>query len=255
MSEKKFSKEEAIRFGWQRMKDNLGFFIVYFIIVLVIQIFFNTFAQLFLNKLPLLSILFSIGSLLISLIVSLFYIKIGLRLYENEKIGSYDFLSFSVSLLVKFFLGYLLYIFIVLIGLLFWVIVSEFTILKNHTGIIFLGILVFLILGIYLTIKYQFVFYLLADKGTGVIEAFTKSAKMTDGQKWNLFLLILLYILILFVGLLALGVGLLVAAPIVMIAQAYVYKKLCLNAVAQSDILVTNTGSIDNAFQTPNSSS
>jgi uncharacterized membrane protein len=111
---------------------------------------------------------------------------------------------------------------------------------------ILIGLILLIVPGVYLAIKYQFVPYLIVDKGMDPIEAFTESAKMTNGQKWNLFLLILLYILILFVGLLALGVGLLVAAPIVMIAQAYVYKKLSSNAVVNSEI-----ASSDNPFQPP----
>jgi len=253
MAEKKFSKEQALRFGWDRMKNNLGFFIVYLIIVFVIQFFFNTFAQLFLNRLPLLSIVFSIGSLIVSLIVSLFYIKIGLMLYENEKIGSYDFLSFSGSLLIKFLLAYILYMFIAMIGPVLWAIVYEVTELKQHIWITLFGFFVFILLAMYIAIKYQFVFYLIVDKGTDVIEAYKESGRMTDGQKWNLFLLLILYTIIISIGFLALGVGILIAIPIVMVAQAYVYKKLSLKPVTQSDILISDTGLVDNPFQSPGS--
>ena len=86
-----------------------------------------------------------------------------------------------------------------------------------------------------------------------VIEAFKESGKMTNGHKWNLLLLLLLFLMITILGVMALGVGLLVAAPIVMIAQAYVYKKLSLNTVVQTHNTTTHTGSIDNSFQAPGS--
>jgi uncharacterized membrane protein len=223
MSDNRFSKGEAIRFGWDRMKGNLGFFIVFLIILFFVEFFFSGFAGLFEDSLPLLAFIFNVGSWIVSIISSIFVVKIGLRLYGNDQIGSYGFLSFSSSLFFKYLLGYILYGLAILIGLI-----------------------LLIVPGVYLAIKYQFVPYLIVDKGMDPIEAFTESAKMTNGQKWNLFLLILLYILILFVGLLALGVGLLVAAPIVMIAQAYVYKKLSSNAVVNSEI-----ASSDNPFQPP----
>lgn len=230
MAEKKFSKEQALRFGWDRMKNNLGFFIVYLIILFIVEWFFSMFAQLFLDRLPSLSLLFYLGYCVVILVSSIFVIKIGLRLYDNEKIGSYDFLSFSTQLFFKFLLGYILYVLLVMVGFILLVVP-----------------------GIYLAMKFQFVQYLIVDKNTDVIEAFKKSGRMTDGQKWNLFLLMLLYMVIIFIGVMALGVGILIAIPIVMVAQAYVYKKLSLNPVTQSDILISDTGLVDNPFQSPGS--
>jgi uncharacterized membrane protein len=230
MNEKKFSKEAAIKFGWNRMKENLGFFIVYLIILFIIEAFFGFFASAFTEALPSLSILFNLGSWVVSIVSSIFVIKIGLKLYENERIGSYGFLSFSSSLFFKFLLGYVLY-----------------------TLLVVVGFLLLIVPGIYLAIKYQFVLYLIVDKNMDVIEAFKESGKMTNGHKWNLLLLLLLFLMITILGVMALGIGLLVAAPIVMIAQAYVYKKLSLNTVVQTHSTTTNTGSIDNSFQAPGS--
>ena len=230
MNEKKFSKEAAIRFGWNRMKDNLGFFIVYLIIVLIIEAFFGFFASVFTDSLPSLSLIFNIGSWVVSIISSIFVIKIGLKLYENEKVGSYDFLSFSSSLFFKFLLGYVLY-----------------------TLLVVIGFILLIVPGVYLAIKYQYVQYLIVDKNMDVIEAFKESGRMTNGHKWNLLLLLFLFVAIVILGGMALGIGLLVAVPIVLVAQAYVYKKLSSNTATQSEILVTNTGPSDNPFQPPGS--
>ena len=232
MSDKKFSKEQAIRFGWDKMKNNLGFFIVYLIVVFILEGFFNFFATTFNESLSSLSLLFSLGSWIVSIVSSIFIIKIGLKLYDNLKIGSYDFLSFTTSLFFKFLLGYVLYM--LLVGV---------------------GFLLLVVPGIYLAIRFQFVQYLIVDKNMDVMDAFKESSKMTDGQKWNLFLLMLLFIGINIIGALALGIGLLITIPIVIVAQAYVYKKLCLDAVRQSDILVTDSGSVSNPFRTPGSPS
>ncbi|MEK6223814.1 MAG: hypothetical protein N2A97_02985, partial [Thermodesulfobacteriales bacterium] len=154
MNEKKFSKEAAIKFGWQRMKENLGFFIVYLIILFIIEAFFGFFASAFTESLPSLSLLFNLGFWVVSVVSSIFVIKIGLKLYENEQIGSYDFLSFSSSLFFKFLLGYVLY-----------------------TLLVVVGFLLLIVPGIYLAIKYQYVQYLIVDKNMDVIEAFKESGK------------------------------------------------------------------------------
>lgn len=232
MSEKIFSKEQAIRFGWDRMKNNLGFFIVYLVIIFMIEGFFGFFATSFAESLPSLSLLFNLGSWIVSIVSSIFIVKIGLRLYENLNIGSLDFLPFSSSLFFKFLLGYILY-----------------------TVVVIVGFILLIVPGIYLAIKYQYVQYLIVDKNLDVFEAFKESGKMTDGHKWNLFLLVLLFLGITILGVMALGIGLLISIPILIVAQAYVYKKLSSNTVTQSDILVTSTGSTDNPFMPPAPSS
>ncbi|MCZ6468822.1 MAG: DUF975 family protein [Candidatus Dadabacteria bacterium] len=223
MSNNKFSKGEAIRFGWDRMKGNLGFFIVYLIILFFVEFFFSAFAGLFEDSLPLLAFIFNVGMWIASIILSILTVKIALRLYDNERIGSYGFLSFSSSLFFKYLLGYLL----------LWL-------------VIIIGLILLIVPGMYLAIKYQFVPYLIVDKNMDVIEAFKKSGKMTDGSKWNLFLLTILLVIIIFLGFLAFIVGIFVALPIAMVAVAYVYRKLSSNEVVHSDIARS-----DNPFQPP----
>lgn len=234
LSETKFSKEQAIKFGWQRMKDNLGFFIVYLIILFLIEFFFSFFIGLFGDKIPSLSLIFNLGSFVVTIVSSIFAVKIGLKLYDNEKIGSYDFLSFSSSTFFKFLLAYILY-----------------------TIMILVGFILLIVPGIYLAIKYQFFLYLIVEKNMDVIEAFKESGRITDGSKWNLFFFALLLLLIVGIGALVFLVGLFVAIPIAMVAWAYVYKKLSSDSSsdvahapppipAQSDIAKS-----DNSFQAP----
>ena len=228
MSERKFSIEDAIRFGWSRMKDNLGFFIIYLILLFLIELFFSGFAGLFEDSLPFLSLVFNIGSWIVSVISALFAVKIGLRLYDNNKIGSYDFLSFSSSLFFKFLLGYVLYIILVVIGFILLVVP-----------------------GIYLAIKYQFVQYLIVDKDMDVIEAFKESGRLTDGYKWNLLLFAIVLLVVVMIGAMVFLVGLLVAIPIVLVAVAYVYKKLSSDTIVTTTVTQSAMSDSDNPFQTP----
>ena len=233
--EKKFSKEQAIKFGWKRTKDNLGFFIVYLIILFAIEFFFSFFTDLFNDaQIYSLSVLFNIGSFIVSIVSSIFAVKIGLRLYNNEKIGSYDFLAFNLSTFFKFLLAYILY-----------------------TIMILIGVILLIVPGVYLAIKYQFFQFLIVDKNMDVIESFKESGRITNGSKWNLFVLALIFLVIVAIGALALLVGLFVAIPIIMVAWAYVYKKLSsegLSEVAHSPPPIPDQSKIvqsESPFQTP----
>ena len=62
MTIQKFSKREAIRFGWNTMKSNLGFFIGLLIVVILIGIVPCIIADLLAKDAPVLSIIISIAS-------------------------------------------------------------------------------------------------------------------------------------------------------------------------------------------------
>ncbi|TET68968.1 MAG: DUF975 family protein [Candidatus Zixiibacteriota bacterium] len=74
-------------------------------------------------------------------------------------------------------------------------------------------------------LRWCMVYYLVAE-GSGVTEAFTKSSKITEGYRGTIFLLGIVNFLIIIAGLLVLGVGYFVAAPIAMIAFASAYTRL-----------------------------
>ena len=204
LNEKKFSKEQAIKFGWQRTKDNIGFFIVYLVLLFAIEFFFSFFIEIFDEAgFFSLSVIFNLGSFIVSIVSSIFAVKIGLRLYDNQKIGSYDFLAFNLSTFFKFLLAYILY-----------------------TIMIIIGFVLLVVPGLYLALKYQFFQFLIIERNMDPIKAFKESGKITDGSKWNLFFLALIFLVIVGIGALALLVGLFVAIPIIIVAWAYVYKKL-----------------------------
>ncbi len=207
MSEKRFSKGEAIRFGWETTKSNLGFFIGLFFILFLIAAFLGYFASSFEEPSPMLSLLFNIGSTVFNVIASIGLIMVALKFYNGEKGESGDFFRFTGSLLLRFLAGSFLLGFIVSLGLLLLVVP-----------------------GIILAIKFQFYNYFIVEKDMGPIEALKASWVLTTGVKWELFLFALLLGLINIAGALALGVGLLITLPISLMATAYVYRKLSSNA-------------------------
>lgn len=92
--------------------------------------------------------------------------------------------------------------------------------------LVFVGLVLFVIPGIYFAIKYGLAFYYIVDHNAKIGESFSLSANATKGNKWNLFGFGILVVLINIAGFVALIYGLLVSIPVTMLASAYVYNKL-----------------------------
>jgi uncharacterized membrane protein len=73
---------------------------------------------------------------------------------------------------------------------------------------------------------FMFFGYFIVEHSSGPIVALKESARITKGEKWNIFLLVLIFLGINILGVLALGIGLLITAPMSAIGIAYVYRKL-----------------------------
>lgn len=98
--------------------------------------------------------------------------------------------------------------------------------------LVFAGFILFIIPGIFWAVKYKMYDYLIIEKNMGIIEAFRESGRITYGSKWKLFGFLCLTFAINLLGILALGIGFLVTAPIVILANAYVYKTLTKDTTA-----------------------
>ena len=88
------------------------------------------------------------------------------------------------------------------------------------------GLVLLIVPGLIAMVLFMFSTFLVIDRGLGPIEALKASMEMTKGNRLPLFGFILLCMLIILIGVLALGVGLLVAAPIVGLGFAYAYRLL-----------------------------
>jgi uncharacterized membrane protein len=102
-----------------------------------------------------------------------------------------------------------------------------------------IGFVFLIVPGIYLAVKYQFYDYLIVDKGMGPIEAIKRSGVLTEGVKWNLVLFWLALVGINILGMIALGVGLIATVPVSWLANAYVYRRLQLQAENNGAIPLT----------------
>jgi uncharacterized membrane protein len=92
--------------------------------------------------------------------------------------------------------------------------------------IIFVGMLLVVIPGIIASLGLGFVPYLVVDRGMRPVESLKESWRITNGNKWRIFLLGLALLGVNLIGVLLLGIGVLASVPITMLAVVHAYRFL-----------------------------
>lgn len=203
MHDSRFSLGSAIRFGWDRTRENLGFFIGFLILGLILIALPGVLADVAEERAPAVTvILFRIVAVVLESTVTMGFIKVALMVHDGVKPEISNLLD-CLPLFFRYFFASVLY------GL-----------------IVVLGILLLVIPGVIWGIKYMFYGYFIVDEGRGPWDAIKASGAITRGAKLDLFLLWLVLAGINLLGLLALGVGLLVTIPLSLAASAYVFRNL-----------------------------
>ena len=208
ISSHKFSKSEAIRFAWELTKKHFWFFVGFLLLAQVIGFLISSISQPLMQNsnvsIKIAGILVFLAGWIINLEIGFATVMIFFKIADKKKTAVKELFSyFDAGLIFRYFLISLILNLVTLVGFL-----------------------LFIIPGIYFCLKYWFAPYIFVDKRTGVLEAFRESAKLTQGIKWQLFLLGLVQMLILIAGTLALIVGLFAAAPINFLSDIYVYRKI-----------------------------
>lgn len=188
---------QALAFAWEKTKTNLVLLIG---MALVLMIFTSIPSWLFARLAPGGS---SLVSWILGSLVAIGAIKIVLKVAAGTKTTLSEFFNLTLNQ----FLDY------IVVSLIYFVIVAA-------------GLLLLVVPGIIWMLKYQFAVYLVVDKKMQPLAAIKRSAEITAGHKGSLFILWLLSLVIVVIGALLFGVGLLLAAPLVMLAQAYAYRRL-----------------------------
>jgi len=197
-----FSIKESLKFGWQHFKKRVWFFVA----VVATVAFIGWLPDELRSRLPESAVaskwFYRIIGILVTTYVSAGFLRIILDVIEDKQAKYSDIFKNY-----KYIFNY-------------WL--AEF--IAGAATVV--GLVLFIVPGIILAIKFQFADYFVVDKNQNAIQALKSSWRITSGIKWNLFLFGLTLIGINILGMLALGVGALVTYPVTMIAQAHVYKLL-----------------------------
>lgn len=252
MEVKRFSTGEAIRFGWQKVKDNLGFYMLVMLVYTIIELTPNTIEKLL--KHGYIAISESAAAFLIrfihgvafavELIISIGFIVIALKIHDGKPSSIYDLFR-TTSLFFKYLFASFLYGLIVAGGPVILAIIAtvwykSFTAPNDLLGVVnivlFLAAAVlFIIFGIIWAVKFGLFPYLVVDRALGPIHALEGSAIITEGNKKNILTFWLCLAGLNMLGFFALCVGLFVTIPVSMVASAYVYRKLSEDNPKQDD--------------------
>ncbi len=200
MTTKAFSKKEALQFGWNTMKTNVGFFIGLLLIVWAISVIpgiINNFV-----KVTAVALIVAIVFRFIQWFLEIGLIKISLAFVDGKTPAIPELFS-GKEVYWKYVGGTILY------GL-----------------IVFGGILLLIVPGIIWSIQFFFYSYLIVEKGMKPIDALKASSAMTKGHKWELFLFGLITLGVNLLGALCLLVGLFATVPTTLVALATIYRKL-----------------------------
>ena len=145
--------------------------------------------------------------LLGAFIFSLFFqgglMKMTLAAVDGKQISAGDFFRVSPSVILNFALTMIIY-----------------------SVLVAAGLILFIVPGIYLAIKYGYAGYFALDKGYGPIRAFKESGRITQGVKWDVFLLWHFLGFLSAVGGYFFVVGLFVTMPISLLVMAWTYRNL-----------------------------
>ena len=204
MRNKNLNIKKILKQSWEMLMDN--FFFLFIILIIILG--FDMASSYFLDFLKDYSapLLLRLSALLIlSLVDILLYlgtIKISLDLLQGKKPQLDDLFS-CYNKLMRQVVAEILYFFIVLGGLL-----------------------LFIIPGFIWIIKYQFMVYFIVDKDMQATEALKASGKLTKGYKWNIFFYDIIIGLLNILGVLLFGVGLFFTLPISILALSKIYKNL-----------------------------
>ncbi|MGB4942936.1 MAG: hypothetical protein WBO92_02385, partial [Candidatus Moraniibacteriota bacterium] len=202
MTNKNFTYGEAFRAGWTKLKEQWVFLLVSYATIIFVSGIFSGLAEgLYKDIEPTSSLLVLIGVFL-RIWLNYNFLVITIRLFDGVKPAWRDLFAWHDEMLA--YIGAsILYVLIVTLGLL-----------------------VFVIPGIYLAIKYNFYSLLIADKRLGAFDALKASGQLTEGVKWSLIGFSVASFGVILLGMLALLIGLFVAVPVISLAYIFVYRTL-----------------------------
>lgn len=200
---KTFSIKEPLRFAWHTFKQQwlllAGIALFYIAVSAVTNAVATTVQQ---EGYAVVSTLISIIGAVFNALLTLGFYFVALQFSRHEK-GRFADLFSQWKLLGTYLVASILY------GLL-----------------LVAGFLLLVFPAFIWGVKFQFYDFFILDKHAGAIAALKQSSQLTNGVKWSLFGFDLILLLIVVIGSALFGIGLLVALPVVFIAQAVAYQQL-----------------------------
>ena len=236
MTSKRFVIGDVLGFGWNVMTANFWFFVGVALVAGLVKMAPSWFNQV-IGHLPapaiviaLIGLIAAVAGWVISIIVNVGFIKIALRFCDARKPSLGTLFDFQ-GCFWRYVGATILHALIVMAGLLLIIIPAILVVasVPENPALLVISspvIVIGCVVTIYLTIKFSLCQYFVIDKHLSPLQSIKASGRTTKGAMWKLFGFGILCSLIILLGLLCLIVGVFAAYPIVMVANALVYRHL-----------------------------
>jgi uncharacterized membrane protein len=189
---KTLSIQSSLKFGWEQLQDNLKFVYVGFLILFLTSLVFNSLGDIG-----------GILGMLATLYLGFGMLK-GLIQIANGKKPELGLLKETQ---LEEFIYYVVIVILKTIAVVF-------------------GMVLFVVPGIYLALRFSLVEYLYVDKKLSISDTFGQSGVNTKGKKLKLLAYFVAVILINIVGAIPFGLGLLITVPVSAVATTHFYKSM-----------------------------
>lgn len=197
---KRVEIRRSLEYGWNTFRDNVLFFLVLMLVIGIPAAILNVTV----SGLPFLSVsvmflrgvgwIWRVLAVMAVIMVSLSYKDRGaFRVCQAEELK---------AVFIPYFLGTILF-----------------------SAIMSVGMILLVAPGVWFLVKYQFMPYLLVDRGMEPVEALKEAGEVTKGSWLELFVFVLCLSGINILGAIAFGVGLLVTVPVTFLAHSWVYRR------------------------------
>ena len=179
-----------------------------------------------LPKLSLQQALFIIAATLFITGLNLGFIQICLNIFKNETTNFKQLFS-NFHLLVSYIIATCIYTIAHIIIAVPGIIILFIFIKSNFYGFYYyIGILFTIIPTYYLSLRLQFYIYFLIDTECGYIESIIRSAHISKGFIYQLFILSIILFIIVQISLIPYFLGLIISIPYAKIANTLIYLRL-----------------------------
>ena len=206
LGKKSFSDGAAVHFGWEKMKEHMGYFVLMFLVMIgacvALVALFGIIGSVISEDYWFITLIFPVAYLVLGTIMGIGFIKIMLDTADGKK-----------PMLVTLF--------------------TEWDVFFKYLGVmivygvvVYVGLMLLVFPGVIWMLKFYMAPFLVVDKKMGPIEAMKKSSEMTMGLKWDLLGFHCVTGVLSFLGMICLYVGMIFTIPTAMIATAKVYREI-----------------------------
>lgn len=197
-----FSISEAFRAGWRMWKLHWVFLLGIFLFALILPAIPRLFQYALSSDAVIAQAFLGLLHLFLTVVAQMGLLTISVKIARGIPCTFADFFS-TIYLFPSYFLGWILF-YLAVLG----------------------GLILLIIPGIILALKFCLWPYFVLDQSHGGIEALKASNRTVYGSKWDLLLFSIAAVFLNILGVLCLGVGFLITMPVTLLAWAHIYLQL-----------------------------